>query len=58
MNKRPDQSLSGTNPPDEHPDWPISEWVADVSLGFTLLGYWDWVENILTTAAKEAQDGN
>lgn len=44
--------------PDGHPDWTKDDWVTEVTLDHTLLGYWDWVEHNLTVAASEAVDGN
>lgn len=43
---------------EEHPDWPIYLWKQYVQAGATLLGYLDWVEETLTVAARESQDGN
>ncbi len=27
----------------ENPDWPVSEWMAEVETSCTRLGYWEWV---------------
>jgi len=32
---------------DEHPDWPVEDWVSEVYDNTTRLSYWDWVLNHL-----------
>jgi len=32
----------------DHPNYPLKEWKLEVSEGDTRLGYWEWVEGMLT----------
>jgi hypothetical protein len=35
----------------EHPDFPASDWRADVANGDTRRGYWEWCESQVANAA-------
>ncbi len=43
-----------TTVPNDDPDYPMSRWMIEVSMGNTALGYGDWVENQKEAAEERA----
>lgn len=40
---------------DEHPDFPRDDWRYEVGNNDTVLGYWEWVEHQVESAADDAE---
>lgn len=36
-----------------HPDYPVADWVYEVTNNYTRLGYWEWVANLEVVEKEE-----
>ena len=40
----------------KHPDHPVEDWTYEVANGDTRLGYWEWVENMITFREEDSEE--